>query len=55
MREKRITYRLLVVKRSLRRPRCRYVDNIKMDLGERGWGVADWIGLALDRDRWRVL
>jgi hypothetical protein len=28
------------------------VDNIRMDLG---WGDADWIGLALDRDRWRAL
>jgi hypothetical protein len=31
------------------------VDNIKMDLGEREWGGVDWIGLAQDRDRWRVL
>jgi hypothetical protein len=22
-----------------------------MDLGEIGWGVVDWIGLALDRDK----
>jgi hypothetical protein len=27
------------------------VDNIKMDLGEIGWGGVDWIGLAQDRDR----
>jgi hypothetical protein len=37
MREKRNAYRLLVgkpeVKRRLRKPRCRWVDNIKMDLG----------------------
>jgi hypothetical protein len=26
-----------------------------MDLGEVGWGVVDWIGLAQDRDRWRAL
>jgi hypothetical protein len=31
------------------------VDNIKMDLGEVGWGVVDWIGLAQDRDKWRAL
>jgi hypothetical protein len=31
------------------------VDNIKIDLGEMGWGVMDWIGLAQDRDRWRAL
>jgi hypothetical protein len=23
-----------------------------MDLGEIGWGVLDWIGLAQDRDKW---
>jgi hypothetical protein len=26
-----------------------------MDLVEVGWGDADWIGLAQDRDRWRDL
>jgi hypothetical protein len=26
-----------------------------MDLGEVGWGDADLIGLAQDRNRWRVL
>jgi hypothetical protein len=31
------------------------VDNIKMDLGEIGWGGEDWIGLAQDRDQWRAL
>jgi hypothetical protein len=31
------------------------VDNIKMDLGEIGWGSVDWIGLAQDRDKWRAL
>jgi hypothetical protein len=24
------------------------VDNIRMDLGEMGWGDVDWIGLAKD-------
>jgi len=37
------------------RPRCRWVDNIKMDLQELGWGDTDWIELAQDRDRWRAL
>jgi hypothetical protein len=32
-----------------------WVDNIKMDLGEIEWGRVDWIGLALDRDKWRAL
>jgi hypothetical protein len=30
-------------------------DNIRMDLGEVGWGDVDWIGLAQDRNRWRAL
>jgi hypothetical protein len=37
------------------RPRRMWVDNIKMDLLEIGWGGVDWIGLAQDRDRWRAL
>jgi hypothetical protein len=59
MGEKRNAYRLLVGKpegrRPLRRPRRRWVDNIRMDLVEVGWGDVDWIGLAQDRDRWRAL
>jgi hypothetical protein len=31
------------------------VDNIRVNLGEIGWGDVEWIGLAQDRDRWRVL
>jgi hypothetical protein len=31
------------------------VDNIRMDLGEVGWGDVDLIGLAQDRNRWRAL
>jgi hypothetical protein len=38
-------------KRPLRRPRRRWVDNIKMDLRERVWGGMGWIDQALDRDR----
>ena len=30
-------------------------DNIKMDLQEVGCGCMDWIDMAQDRDRWRVL
>ena len=52
-------YRVLVWKpegkRPLGRPRRRWVDNIRMDLQEVGCGYLDWIGLALDRDRWRTL
>jgi hypothetical protein len=42
-------------KRPLARPRRKWVDNIKMDLEEMGWGGVDWIGLAQDRDKWRAL
>jgi hypothetical protein len=42
-------------KRPLRRPRRRWVDNIRMDRGEVGWGDVDWIDLAQDRNRWRAL
>jgi hypothetical protein len=42
-------------KRPLGRPRRRWVDNIKMDLGEVGWDGVDWIDLAQDRGRWRAL
>jgi hypothetical protein len=58
MGEKRNAYRLLVGKpegkRPLGRPRRRWVDNIRMDLGEVRWDDVDWIGLAQDRNRWRA-
>jgi hypothetical protein len=41
-------------RRTLDRPRRRWVDNIKTDLQAVGWGM-DWIELAQDRDRWRAL
>jgi hypothetical protein len=57
--ENRNSYRLLVGKpegkRPPGRPRRRRVDNIKMDLGEVGWGDVDWVGLAKDRNRWKAL
>jgi transposase InsO family protein len=59
MGEKRNAYRLLVGKpegrRPIGRPRRMWVDNIRMDLGEVGWGGVDWIGLAKDRNRWRAV
>jgi hypothetical protein len=36
-------------------PRSRWLDNIRIDLGEVGWSVVDWIVLAKDRNRWRAL
>jgi hypothetical protein len=54
--DKRNAYRLLVGKpegkRTLGRPKCGWVDNIKIDFGETGWGGVDWIVLAQDRDKW---
>jgi hypothetical protein len=59
MGEKRNVYRLLVGKpegkRPLGRPRCRWIDNIKMDLLEKELGGVDCIGLAQDRYGWRAL
>jgi hypothetical protein len=53
MREGRGVYRVLVgrpkSRRSLRRPRRRWVDNIKMDLREVGIDGVNWIQLAQDR------
>ena len=42
-------------KRPLERHRRRWEDNIKMDLQEVGCGGMDWIELAQDRGKWRVL
>jgi hypothetical protein len=36
-------------------PRRRWVDDIRMDLVEVGWGDVDWIGLAHNRVKWRAL
>jgi hypothetical protein len=59
MGEERNVYRVLMGKsegkRSLGRPRHSWEDGIKMDLREIGWGSADWIQLAQDRDQWRAL
>jgi hypothetical protein len=57
--EIRGVYRVLVRKpegkRPLGRPKCRWEDNIKMDIQEVGCGGMDWIELAQDKDRWRAL
>ena len=59
MGERRGVCSVLVVnpegKRPLGRPRCRWEDNIKMDLQEVGCGGIDWIELAQDKDRWWAL
>jgi hypothetical protein len=57
MEEERNAYRILVGKperkRPLRRPRRRWVGNIKIDLREIGWDGTDW--MAQDREKWRAL
>jgi hypothetical protein len=57
--DRRNAYRILVEKpvgkRPLGRPRCRWVNNIKMDLREIGEDGMDWIDLAQDRDQWWTL
>jgi hypothetical protein len=56
---KRNAYRLIVgkteEKRPLGRPRRRWVDNIKMDVIEVGWGGVDWIRLAQERESGELL
>jgi hypothetical protein len=56
MGERRGVYRVLVGKPEgkelLGRPRRRWEDNIKMEMG---CGVMAWIDVAQDRDRWRAL
>jgi hypothetical protein len=57
--EKRNAYRILVGnlegRRPLGRPRRRWVDNIKINVGEIGWGGMDLIDLSENRDQWRAL
>jgi hypothetical protein len=51
-------YRVLVGrpegKRPVGRPRRRWEDNIKMDLGEKEINGTNWIQLAQDRVQWRA-
>jgi hypothetical protein len=52
--DKRNAYRIFVGepdgKKPLGRPRCRWMDDIKLDLRETGWDGMDWINLAQDRN-----
>jgi hypothetical protein len=55
MGEKRNVYRILVGKPEgkspLGRPKCRWVNNIKIGLREIGSDGMDWIDVARDRDQ----
>ena len=57
MGKRRGIYRVIVVKPEGKIPygrlRCRWDDNIKMDLQEVGCGGMDWIDLFQDTDSWR--
>jgi hypothetical protein len=59
MGEERKVYKVLVGKpegkRPLGRPRRRWEDGIRMNLGEIGLGGVDWFRLAQDRYRWRAV
>jgi hypothetical protein len=59
MAEKMNAYRILVGKpegkKPLRRSRRRWVDNIKIDLTEIGWGGMGWIDPAQDNSWWSAL
>jgi hypothetical protein len=57
--KKRNEYRILLGKpegkKPLRRPRRKWVENIKMDLRDVGWGGMDWIDLVQDKNQWTAL
>jgi hypothetical protein len=55
MGETRNAYKILMRKPELGTPRRKWEDNIKMDLGEIGWGGMDWIDVAQDKDQWKAL
>jgi len=41
-------------KRPLGRPRCRWEDNIKMNLKEIEWEGMDWMHVAQQWDQWQA-
>jgi hypothetical protein len=59
MGEMRNAYKMVVEnsegKRPLKRPRCRWEDNIRMDITEVGWEGVDWMQLAQERGHLRAV
>ena len=59
MEQSRNAYRVLVGKpegmKPSEGPRCRWENNIKMDLREVGCDPGEWIDLAEDKDQWLSL
>ena len=59
MEEVRSAFKVLIGKptgqRPIGRPRCRWEDNIRMDLKQVGINTRNWIDSAQDRDYWRAL
>ena len=58
MKEGRSAFKILIGiptgNRYSRWPRCRWEDNIRMDLKEIGINMRNWVDSAQDRDYWRV-
>ena len=58
MEEGRSAFKILIGthtgKRPLGRPRCRWEDNIRMDVKEIGINTRNWVDSAQDRDYWRA-
>jgi hypothetical protein len=55
MEMKRNAYRIFMGKPEGKRPRRRWVGNIKMDFRETYWSGMDWFFLPEDRNQWRTL
>ena len=59
MEEGRSAFKILTGKptetRPLGRPRCRWEDNIRMNLEEIGINVGNWVDSAQDKNYWRAL
>ena len=54
MEEGRTAFKILTGE-PLGRPRCRWEDNIRMDLEEISINAGNWVDSAQDRNYWRAL